>query len=133
MRKERRAAPAGLLPVMALYAAAAFVHHAHNAEFLNEYPNLPAWLSPALVYGAWLGSSALGAVGYLLVRVGRRLAGLAVLAVYALLGFGALGHYRLAPLSVHTAGMNVTIWLEAVTAGLLLAGLFRLALKQSPT
>jgi len=36
-----------LLPALAAYAAASLFHHVHNAEFLDQYPNMPAWLSPA--------------------------------------------------------------------------------------
>jgi hypothetical protein len=48
-----------------------------------------------------------------------------VIAVYALLGFGGLTHYGLAPLSEHTVTMNATIWLEAATAALLLVAALR--------
>jgi hypothetical protein len=49
---------AKLLPLPCLaYAAASLVHFVHNAEFLADYPSMPAWLSRATVYGAWLGLS----------------------------------------------------------------------------
>src|SRR4051812_49110744 len=47
------------------------------------------------------------------------------LAMYALLGFDGLGHYALAPVSLHTGTMNATIWLECGTAALLLLVLVR--------
>ena len=103
------------------YAAVSLIHHVHNAEFLNEYPNMPASLSPARVYAAWFATTAVGLIGYLLVRRGHQLAGLFALTVYGVLGLGGLGHYALAPLSAHTIAMNVTIWLEVGTALLLLA------------
>jgi hypothetical protein len=84
----------------------------------------------AKVYAAWLGITAIGAVGYLLVRRGYRLGGLCAIAVYAALGFDGLAHYRLAPLSDHTAAMNLTIWLEVATAALLLIAAAGLAAKQ---
>jgi hypothetical protein len=98
-----------LLILLLAYGAASLVHYAHNAEFLADYPNMPAWF----------GVTAIGALGYLLVRRGHQLGGLCVIAVYAALGFDGLGHYRLAPLSAHTAAMNLTIWLEVATAALL--------------
>jgi hypothetical protein len=113
---------AGALPILFLvYAGASLFHYAHNAEFLAEYPNLPAWLSRMKVYIAWFGGTALGLVGYLMLRRGYELVGLSVIAVYAVLGFDGLGHYRLAPFAEHTATMNFTIWLEVATAALLLA------------
>ena len=105
---------------MLAYGVASLVHYTHNAEFLADYPNLPAWLSRAKVYGAWLGVTAVGVVGYLLVRRGNHFVGLSVIAVYAALGFDGLGHYSLAPFSAHTPTMNLSIWLEASSAALLL-------------
>ena len=46
-------------------AAASLVHFTHNAEFLGEYPDLPAWISRMLVYAVWCGLSSVGLVGYL--------------------------------------------------------------------
>jgi hypothetical protein len=114
-----------LLVLLIAHAAASLLHFAHNAEFLADYPNIPASLSREGVYAAWLAVTALGVLGYLLFRRGFRLAGPGVIAGYALLGFGGLTHYSLAPLSEHTAAMNATIWLEAATAALLLVAALR--------
>ena len=99
-------------------AAATLFHHVHNAEFLHEYPNLPAWLSRATVYSAWLIATAIGVIGCWL----RHRALLVLYACYALDG---LAHYVLAPMSAHTTMMNVTIWLEAAAGAALLIALFR--------
>lgn len=109
-----------LLPLLA-YAAASLFHHVHNAEFLAEYPNLPTWLSRAEVYAAWLCVTAIGVAGYLLIHWRHQLAGLIVLAVYALFGFDGLAHYAVARMSEHTLTMNLSIWAEVVTAAALLA------------
>lgn len=120
-----------LMVLLLAYGAASLVHYAHNAEFLADYPNMPAWLSRAKVHVAWLGVTAIGVLGYLLVRRGHQLSGLCVIALYAALGFDGLGHYRLAPLSAHTAAMNLTIWLEVATAALLFSAAVGLAAKQA--
>lgn len=121
MNSERPAVRIDLLLIfLLLYGAASLFHYAHNAEFLGDYPNMPAWLSPALVYGAWLGVTAVGLAGFFLIRWGYQFVGLAVLGVYGALGLDGLGHYALAPLSEHTFTMNVSIMLEAVTAVVLL-------------
>jgi hypothetical protein len=106
----RSALPAALTA----YAAASLFHHAHNAEFLDQYPHMPAWLSPAGVYAAWLVATAIGLIGYWLRRRGLVIA-------YACYGLFALAHYALAPVSAHTLVMNLSIWLEAATAAVLLA------------
>jgi hypothetical protein len=111
------------------YAAASLLHYAHNAEFLADYPNMPAWLSRTKVYAAWVALSALGAAGYLLFLRGYRLAGLLALGAYAAAGLDGLGHYGLARPSAHTAAMNAAIWLEAGTATLLLVAVARLVAK----
>jgi hypothetical protein len=119
-----------LLILLLAYATASLLHHVHNAEFLDAYPNLPAWLSPARVYAAWLGVTAVGLTGYVLLRRGYQLAGLAALIVYGALGLDGLGHYTLAPWSAHTMAMNLTIWLEAGSALLLLAAVAGLMLRR---
>jgi len=123
--------PDVLLVLLVAYGAASLFHYSHNAEFLNEYPNLPAWLSRAQVYGAWLGVTAVGLIGYFLVRWRYQLPGLIVLAVYGLLGLDGLGHYAVAPPSAHTLTMNLTVWLEVVTAVLLLAAVATFMFKLS--
>jgi hypothetical protein len=108
-----------VLALVLVHAAASLVHFAHNATFLADYPNMPAWLSPAGVYAVWLAQAAVGAAGVLLFLRGRSI-GLALVAVYAVLGFAGLDHYVLAPMSTHTVAMNATIWLEFATGMLLL-------------
>jgi hypothetical protein len=115
-----------LLLCLAACAAATLIHHVHNAEFLDQYPNMPAWLSPLGVYAAWLGASLVGVAGYLLLRFGLRLPGLALLFAYGCYALDGLAHYAVAPMSSHTTAMNLTIWLEAATGmALLIALLYR--------
>lgn len=109
------------------YAAASLVHHVHNAEFLADYPNMPAWITRPAVYAAWLCQTLLGAAGYLILRRGYPVAGLGLIAIYAALGFDAFAHYALAPAAAHTAAMNATIWLEAAAAALVFVGIAALA------
>ena len=98
------------------YAVASLLHFVHNAEFLAEYPNLPASWTRAGVYLAWVGLSAVGLAGWLMLSRGYQRVGLALICAYALLGIDSLGHYAVAPLSAHTSAMNATIILEVVMA-----------------
>jgi len=116
---------AGVFACLLAYAAASLLHHVHNAEFLQDYPNLPATLSRGQVYAAWLVEAALGAAGWMLVRLNYRKTGLAAIGIYAVIGFSGLAHYYVAPVSAHTLAMNATIWLEAFTASLLLVAALR--------
>jgi hypothetical protein len=116
-----------------LYLAASLLHFTHNAEYLADYPNLPAWLSRSDVYLVWLGQAAVGIGGYVLYRTGRRLAGLLLIGVYAVLGFDGLLHYTRAPLSAHTTAMNFTIWFEVAAAAVLLMSVLVLAMRSAPT
>jgi hypothetical protein len=109
-----------LLPALLAYAAASLFHHVHNATYLSAYPNLPAWLTPAGVYLAWAVVTATGVSGYLLLRRGQALAGLALLGVYAALGLTGLDHYARAPVTAHSPLMNLSIGCEVVTALVLL-------------
>jgi hypothetical protein len=107
------------------YAAASLLHHIHNAEFLADYPNMPASLTPGTVYLAWTIETAVGVLGYVLFRAGYRLPGLALIALYAAAGFSGLDHYVVARFSAHTAAMHFTILMEVASAGLLLVAVFR--------
>jgi hypothetical protein len=118
-----------LLAVVLAYAAASLFHHIHNAEFLAEYPNMPAWLSRGRVYAAWCGVTAVGIAGVVLVLWRHRIAGLALLGVYAALGLYGLAHYLVAPVSAHTATANASICLEVAAALVLLAVVATLMLR----
>src|SRR5687768_1614630 len=106
---------------MLAYAAASLLHHVHNAEFLADYPNMPRWLTPKLVYAAWLATTSLGLAGYVFLRKGNELTGLGLVALYGATGLYGLAHYALAPASAHGLFSNLSIWLEAATGFLLLA------------
>lgn len=121
-----RPSPLGSVAVLLLiYAVASLVHFVHNAEFVADYPNMPASWSRADVYLAWLGMTAVGVCGWLLLARGFPRAGLACLAVYAALGLDSLGHYVLAPMSTHTIAMNATILAEVTAAAILLVVVVR--------
>ena len=118
----------GLSLILALsltYCVASFIHFFHNAEYLRQYPNMPAWISRAQVYAAWLGISAVGAIGILVIRSRFAPAGLVLIAAYAALGFDGLAHYALAPIAAHTSVMNLTIWFEVAAAAALLVATLR--------
>jgi hypothetical protein len=106
--------------LLALYAAASLLHFTHNAEYLAQYPNLPASWTRADVYLAWCGVTMIGLVGYGLYLAGLTRIALTVLALYAACGFDGLLHYTRAPMAHHTAAMNVTIWAEVAAATVLL-------------
>jgi hypothetical protein len=119
-----------LLVPMLVYGAASLLHHVHNAVFLADYPNMPAWITPVYVCAAWLVVAAIGVVGFLLRRRGWRVAGLLAVGIYAAYGLDGLGHYGLAPVSAHTFTMNLTIWLEVGAALVLLMTVGRVAARE---
>ena len=112
--------PKLFLVLTAAYFLASLGHFSHNAEFICEYPKLPAWLTPAKVYASWAAITAIGVFGLLLLRKRRFTPGFLAVAVYAALGFDGLGHYAVAPMAFHTFGANVSILSEVAAAALLL-------------
>ena len=120
-----------LLVLLIVYAVASLVHFVHNAEFLADYPNLPASWTRADVYLAWFASCAVGLAGWLLVSRGYQRAGLALICAYALLGIDSLGHYAVAPFSAHTSTMNVTILMEVGMATLVFVEAMRHVVRRS--
>jgi hypothetical protein len=119
MASSPRTSHAPIGGLLLLYAVASFVHFAHNAEYLADYPNLPIWLDRSDVYLVWIVQAAVGIGGYALYRRGRPLAGLLLIGAYAAAGFDGLLHYTRAPFVAHTAAMSFTIWFELVAASLL--------------
>ena len=113
--------PGYLFASLAIYCGASLIHFIHNAQFVSEYPNLPAWLTSSKVYLAWLAVTAVGAAGIMVFKCGHRLTGLLLIAGYAALGFAGLDHYSRAPVSAHTPAMNATIAFEVAAAAVLLA------------
>jgi hypothetical protein len=109
-----------LLTLIIAYGAASFVHFVHNAVYIDAYPNLPGWITPTVVYVSWVAIAGTGAFGYWLYRRGSRAFGLTAIGVYALLGFGGLDHYAVAPISAHSMAMNATILGEVSAASVLL-------------
>jgi hypothetical protein len=117
-----------LMPwLLALYACASLVHFTHNAEYLAQYPNLPASWTRADVYLAWCGVTSLGLLGYWLYRTVYPHLGLMLLTVYGALGFAGLLHYTRASIAHHSAAMNFTIWAEVVAAALFLINVASIA------
>ena len=112
--------PKILLALTATYFLTSLGHFSHNAEFICEYPNLPAWLTRAQVYAVWAAITSVGVTGLLLMRKKFMATGLLLMAVYAALGFDGLGHYVVAPIELHPLMANVTILSEVVAAALLL-------------
>lgn len=112
--------PKVLFTLTAAYFLTSLGHFSHNAEFICEYPNLPAWLTRAQVYAVWAAITSVGALGLFLMRKRFMAAGLLLIAVYAALGFDGLGHYALAPIELHPLMANVTILSEVAAAALLL-------------
>jgi len=123
------------LPILMLaYGAASLLHFVHNAVYLHEYPNMPERLTALGVYGAWCVVAAVGVAGYVVYRRVHGLAGLVLIALYGVLGFGGFDHYALAPVSAHTVAMNLTIVIEALGAVVLLIEVVRLTVgrKRAP-
>jgi hypothetical protein len=122
----------GLGVLILAYAAASLLHHVHNAEFFADYPNMPRWLTPKLVYAAWLATTSLGVAGYVLLRKGHELTGLGLVALYGAAGLYGLAHYAFAPAAEHSFFSNFSIWLEAATGLMLLGATATLMAKRSP-
>ena len=113
-----------------VYLGASFLHFTHNAEFVNDYPNLPTWLTRSQVYLAWIGLTAIGVAGFVFYSRSRQAAGLFLMGLYAALGFDGLLHYSRAPADEHTFTMNFTIWFEVVAAAVLLVAVVFAALRR---
>lgn len=105
---------------MLAHCCASLLHFVHNGVFVDEYPNLPSSITVPVIIWTWLGITAIGVAGCIVLRSGREIAGLGLIAAYAAFGFDGFAHYSLAAMAAHTLMMNVTIWSEAMTAVVLL-------------
>jgi hypothetical protein len=111
--------------VWLLFVIASLVHFIHNAEYLPDYPGLPASWTRVGVYAAWGVMTLFGVVGYAIDWLGYRTVGLLAIGCYATLGLASLGHYAVSPLTAHRLGMNATILFEVGAAILVLIEVFR--------
>jgi len=116
--------------LLALYASASLLHFTHNAEYLAQYPNLPASWTRMDVYLAWCGVTSLGLLGYVFYRTRYPRLGLTVLAMYGALGFAGLLHYTRASIAHHSAAMNFTIWAEVAVAAVFLINVATIATQR---
>lgn len=114
-----------VLAAFLAHVVATLAHFAHNGMYVNDYPNLPQWLTAGGVYASWCALTLIGLAGLALLRYFSAKVGCAVLVVYALLGFGGLDHYTLAAVAAHTFAMNLTILVESLTGSLLLVAVVR--------
>ena len=103
------------------HGAATLLHFMHNGVFLHDYPNLPGSITAMAIAWTWIAITAIGGIGWLLLLSERMSAGRIFLGAYACFGFDGLAHYSVASVVEHTALMNATIWLEALTAAALLS------------
>jgi len=103
------------------HGAATLLHFMHNGVFLHDYPNLPGSITVMAIAWTWIAITAIGGIGWLLLLSERMSAGRIFLGAYACFGFDGLAHYSVASVVEHTALMNATIWLEALTAAALLS------------
>lgn len=80
---------------------------------------------------SWLAVASTGVLGYWLFRRKATVVGLAVIAVYAGLGFAGLDHFVIAPVSAHSIAMRTTIVAEILAAVALLVVVARAAIVAS--
>lgn len=118
-----------LFTLVAMYTAASLLHFIHNATYLHDYPNLPAWITAFGVYAVWCAIASVGALGVWLYRRSIVMPGIVMLGIYALLGFAGLDHYVVAPVSAHSWAMNFTIAFEVLMAAVLFVATILLALR----
>ena len=109
-----------LWALIALYTFASLLHFVHNAEYIAFYPNMPAWITSATVYKAWLCVAAVGVVGLGFWCMGWSVLGAVLVAAYGALGIDGLAHYTLALCSEHSLAANATIWFEVLSGAALM-------------
>jgi hypothetical protein len=113
---------------MGVHGAASLIHFIHNATFLADYPNLPPGLTAFGVYAVWCAIASIGLAGFVCYSMGHLRVGLSLIALFALLGFGGLDHYVVAPIAAHSFAMNATIAIEVITAAALLVHVLRISI-----
>lgn len=110
----------GLLFVITVYCSVCLYLFMRNMVFIDEYPNMPDWISTIGVTIAWIGITCIGLVCWLLILRDKRFIGLIAIVGYGALSFNGLGHYSLEPVSAHTYIVNLAIWIEVITVWVVL-------------
>lgn len=108
----------GLKWILLATVLGSILHYADNLLFFAEYPE-PPWINRSMIDAFWFLMTPLAWLGYRLIRVGSRNAGVLVLMGYVGCNLLVLGHYRFAPMCSIAPRINVFIWLEAGLAACL--------------
>ena len=116
--------PRTLLVIALVYLVASLGHFVHNAEYLEQYPNLPGWLTRKGVYLAWLAVTLPSIAALVAWAKGHPGLTFGLLAAWGALGYLGLDHYHVAPVSAHAFLANVSILFEVVAGSVLLLSSF---------
>jgi hypothetical protein len=111
-----------LLLISLVYLIASLGHFVHNAEFLDQYPNLPGWITRKGVYLGWLIVTLPGLAAMFAWARGRAGLAFGLLALWGALAYLGLDHYYVAPASAHPSFANVSIVFEVIAGSVLLLG-----------
>ena len=112
--------PRIVLFIALVYLVASLGHFVHNAEFLEQYPNLPDWLTRNRVYLGWFIVTIPSIAAMIAWARGRAGLAFGLLAVWGALGYLGLDHYYVAPVSAHAVLANSSILFEVVAGSVLL-------------
>lgn len=110
----------GLLLAITIYCAVCLYLFMSNMVFIDEHPNTSDWISTIGVTIAWIGLTCIGLVSWLLILRDKRFIGVIAIILFSVFNFGSAGHYSLEPVSSHTYISNIAIWLQVVTAWIVL-------------
>jgi membrane-bound acyltransferase YfiQ involved in biofilm formation len=102
----------------------------HSTVFIDEYANTAGWISAVGVTIAWIGITCILLVCCLLILRDKRYIGLIAVAAFGAFSFDGLGHYSLQPVSAHASIINITVWIEVVTAWIVLLIITGLIVKK---
>lgn len=109
-----------LVALVAANLIASILHFGDNILHFHQYPE-PKWISsPHIVDALWFVITPLLLLGWWLARRRHRWPSIAAFWLYGGLSLFVLGHYRFAAPSELSFRINLLIWLEAMTALILI-------------
>lgn len=107
------------------------LHYTDNYINIEHYPQ-PEWIDRTVVWAAWLGFTAFGVAGYVLLRRGAFAVAGACFLVYSYTALSSLGHYWFGDFAEFDTRMHALIWMDGLTgSGVLVLAIWCLVASRS--
>lgn len=113
----------GLVWLVAINILMSILHYVDNIMYFEHHPE-PKWLNADLVDYFWFFMTPFSLIGLYLFYKNKYTMGFIAIVLYCLMSLLVLGHYNYTPFFEISFKIHLFIWLEAISAFVLLIYIF---------